>query len=154
VIRLVVPPGAFEEYPRDAWPRVAERWTRNEFRTVVDGFCPNCHGSITSTLERSPEGVLDVYPFGVRYDCDRCDTSMFANAEAHVLFHPAVVAFHHGRGVDVTETAIWELDWAVTPVAEAVAEDPLRVEVPVAVDGDELRLTLDADAAVVAERRP
>ncbi|WP_135820436.1 winged helix-turn-helix domain-containing protein [Halostella litorea] len=153
VIRLEVPPGAFEEYPREEWPRVAERWTRNEFRSVVDGFCPNCHGPITSTLRRDPEDVLDVYPFGVHYACDRCDTSMFANVEAHVLFRPAVVAFHHERGIDVTETALWDLDWAVTPRAEAVSTDPLRVEVPVAVDGDELRVTVDADAAVVAERR-
>lgn len=153
VIRLEVPPGAFEEFPREEWPHVAERWTRNEFRTVVDGFCPNCHGSVTSTLERSPEDVLDAYPFGVRYACDRCDTSMFANVEANVLFHPAVVAFHHERGVDPTETPIWELDWAVTPGAEAVSEEPLRVEIPVGVDGDRLRLTLDEDATVVETRR-
>ncbi|WP_121821749.1 DUF7351 domain-containing protein [Halostella salina] len=153
VIRLGVPPGAFEEYPRPEWPRVAERWTRREFGRFVDGFCPNCHGPTTSTLERSPEGVLDTYPFGVRYVCDRCGTGMFANVEAHVLFRPAVVAFHYERGIDVTETPIWELDWAVTPRAEAVAEDPLRVEVPVTVDGDRLRLTLDADATVVETRR-
>lgn len=153
VIRLGVPPGAFEEYPRSEWPRVAERWTRREFETFVDGFCPTCHGPATSTLERSAEEVLDTYPFGVRYACDRCDTSMFANVEAHVLFHPAVVTFHYDRGVDVTETAIWDLDWAVTPGAQAVVEDPLRVEVPVTVDGDCLRLTLDEDASVVETSR-
>jgi hypothetical protein len=49
--------------------------------------------------------------------------------------------------------SIWELEWAVQPTATVDAGDPVRVEVPIELDGDRLVLVLDGDAAVVEERR-
>lgn len=152
VISLTIPPGAFEDYPREAWPVVAERWTRRQFETMQQGFCTVCHGPTTSHLETDPEALYDVFEVGVRYVCERCGEDMFANVEASLVFHPAVVAFHHERGVDIGTTPIWELDWAVRSSAEIVAEDPLRVEVSVECDGDVLVLTLDDRGDVVDER--
>ncbi|WP_436930014.1 winged helix-turn-helix domain-containing protein [Halosimplex halobium] len=153
VISLTVPPGAFEDHPREEWPVVAERWTRRTFERYQRGFCGVCHGPVDPHLELDPPDVHDVYDAGVRYACRRCGDDMFANVEATVLSHPAVVAFYYERGIDVAETPIWAFDWAVQPTASVVAEDPPRVEVPVEHEGDRLVLTLDEAADVVAERR-
>ena len=152
VISLPVPPGAFEAYPREEWPVVAERWTRREVETMQRGFCPVCHGPSTTRVVTEPERLHDAFDVGVRYGCERCGEELASNVEASVVPHPSVVAFYHERGVDVTTTPVWELDWAVRPVAEVAATDPLRVTVPVECDGDRLVLTLDESAAVVEER--
>jgi len=153
VIGLSVPPGVFEDYPREEWPLVAERWTRRTFETFLRGFCSVCHGPVTRTLELGVDEIHDVFDAGAQYTCERCGGDMNANVEASVISHPAVVAFYHDHGIDVSETPIWEFDWAVQPSATVVSEDPPRVEVPVEHDGDRLFLTLDEDAEVVDERR-
>jgi len=153
VISLSVPPGAFEDYPREEWPLVAERWTRRTFEIFLRGFCGVCHGPVTPTLQLDPDEIHDVFDAGARYTCERCGEDMNANVEASVISHPAVVAFYHDHGIDVSETPIWEFEWAVQPSATVVSEDPPRVEVPIEHDGDRLVLTLDADAEVVDERR-
>ena len=153
VISLHVPPGALEGYPREEWPVVAERWTRRTFENYQRGFCGVCSGRVTPHLERDPPEEGGVFAVGAYYVCQRCGDDMFANVASTVVSHPAVVAFYHEHGVDVSETPIWSFDWAVQPTASVVAEDPLRVEVAIEEDGDRLVLTLDADAEVVDERR-
>lgn len=153
IISLAIPPGAFEQYERAEWPIVAEQWTRRKFETMRNGFCLVCDGPTGRRLETDPEGLQDEFDVGVRYTCERCGEELFSNAEASVIGHPAVTAFHYQRGVDLTETPMWDLDWAVRPTAEVVSTEPLRVAVPVEHDGDRLLLTLDERATVVEERR-
>lgn len=153
IISLAIPPGALEDYPREEWPRVAEQWTRRKFETMHNGFCILCDGPTTRSLERDIDDVIDAFDVGVRYTCDRCGEEMCANAEASVIQYPAVIAFHHRRGIDLTDTPVWDLDWAVRPTAEVVDTDPLRVEIAIEYDGDVLVLTLDEGASVVEERR-
>ncbi|MFB6139518.1 MAG: winged helix-turn-helix domain-containing protein [Halosimplex sp.] len=153
VIGLPVPPGAFEDYPRSEWPAVAERWTRGAFESAERGFCRTCHGPVRSEVEVDPDGVFEPFDAAVRYICQRCGAEVRASAGASVLFAPAVVAFYHERGVDVSETPMWEFDWAVRPSASVVSEDPVRVEVAVEHEGARLVLTLDGKGDVVGERR-
>jgi hypothetical protein len=153
VLGLPVPPGAFEDYPRCEWPAVAERWTRVAFESAERGFCRTCHGPVRAQVELDPDGGFEPFEAAVRYVCQRCGTGVRASAGASVLFAPAVVAFYHDRGVDVSEMPMWEFDWAVRPSASVVSEDPTRVEVPVEHDGDRLVLTLDEGGDVVDERR-
>jgi len=153
LISFAIPPGAFEEYRREEWPFVAERWTRRQFETVQQGICTVCYGQTERRLDTDPGGLHDAFDIGVQYTCERCGEEMFANVEASVIRHPAVVAFCYERGVDVTDTPLWELDWAVQPNATLVSTDPLRVDVPIECAGDRLVLTLDEQAAVITERR-
>lgn len=152
VLSLRIPPGAFEDYPREEWPAVAERWTRRELETIRMGFCPICYGPMSSSVSLDPESVWEAYDARVAYTCERCDSSISANVEVSVIAHPAVVGFHHEHGIDVTTTPLWELDWAIQPAATVVSEDPIRVEVPVAIEGDRLVLVLDETGTVVDEQ--
>jgi hypothetical protein len=64
-----------------------------------------------------------------------------------------VVGFLYKHGVDVRETPIWDLDWLVDEHARVVGKEPLRVEVVVTADDEELVLTLDESLAVLDHRR-
>jgi len=152
VISLAVPPGTFEHYPRTEWPRIAEQWTRQEFETADRGFCPVCHGPIESRIEIDPDEIYDVFEAGISYACQRCGEIQYANVAACLLWHPAVIAFYHERGVDVKHTPVWEFEWAVRPSAEVRSEDPLRVAVPVEHADDRLVLVVDENAEVVEQR--
>jgi DNA-binding transcriptional ArsR family regulator len=153
VISLHMPAGAFEAYPREKWPLVAERWTRLEFETARAGFCPTCRGPVDYRVVLEDTELHDVFEAAVEYSCRRCSLSMSANPASSVVPHPAVVGFHHEHGIDIEETPVWELEWPVRPTGEVVSESPVRVEVPIELGGDRLVLVLDGDAAVVEERR-
>jgi len=153
LISLSMPPGALEAYPQEKWPKVAERWTRTQFEMAMAGFCPTCRGPIEERVTLEPESLSELFEAGVVYACERCSLELSANAASGVLTHPAVVGFHHEHGIDVDRTAIWELEWPVSPTADVVSEDPIRVEIPIELDGDRLVLVIDGSATVVEERR-
>jgi len=153
VISMNILPGALEPYPREEWPLVAERWTRQELGMVRSGFCPTCRGPVDRRMEVDESELVDVFEAVVVYSCRRCNMEMTANAATSVVPHPAVVGFHHDHGIDVEETPLWELEWAVQPTGEVVSGDPVRVEIPVELDGDRLVLVLGGDATVVEARR-
>lgn len=153
VISLEIPPGAFEEYPREDWPEVAERWTRQELQMVTEGFCPICHGPTTGRIERNRGQIYDDFVASVHFTCERCGNETHGNAEICVLPHPAVIALYHDHGRDLRSIPIWRLDWTVRPCATVVAESPLRIEIPIELDAERLVVTVNESAEVVDERR-
>ena len=61
--------------------------------------------------------------------------------------HPAVVAVHHEHAINVRSRPFWTLGFC-TPGAETVRDiDPLRVQVSVAIDDADERLSLTLDRA-------
>jgi hypothetical protein len=73
-----------------------------------------------------------------------------------VAYHPASIAFHWERGVDITTTGIWkcwehlrEDRWR----AQRRSTDPEEYEVELRHDAHALRLVLDADAEVTRTER-
>lgn len=143
-----------------------DRWQRHDFWLSVDGLCPGCGGRITKTLIRDARDMelhVDIDPtefpqfdLGMKYQCTQCDGWDFGSPGNHLLAHPAVVAFHHDHGIDLTTVPYWELDWVVgTQQTTVLAEDPLRVQVTIPLDDEELRVTLDETFAVTdVERTP
>jgi len=152
LINLPVPAGTFEEYPREEWPLVAEKWARLTLESAAGGFCPVCNGPTTKTVDTDSERMA-TFDAVVDYDCRRCNWSIASNVESNLLTETAVLAFYHDHGIDPRETPIWDLKAAVTPTATVVSTDPLRVEVPFEIDGDRLVVTVDGTATVVDTRR-
>lgn len=160
------PPGALAGRTGHEVLAAFERWMRCAFHLSVDGICSTCRGRTTGTLVRDPEDVQIKVPvdptdfpsfdLGIKYQCERCDVWDFGSAGEHILDHPAVVGFHRDHGVDPNTVPYWELDWVVTNErTTVVAEDPLRVQVTVPLDTEELRVTLDETFAVRdVERAP
>lgn len=68
---------------------------------------------------------------------------MRAIVGAVVLDHPAVVTFLFDHGIDLRETPIWKLDWVLDPTTTVEREEPLQLTASFALEGAELRMTLD-----------
>jgi hypothetical protein len=135
--------------------------------TLFDGLCPACSGPVDGWLE----GCSDHAPTGVcedcgtravawvRFQCRVCKNFATTTPKALALYHPAVVAFYHDHGVsmrvhaDDFESVKRVYQFMHDHDIELVAEDPPRVAVTAALDGDEVRLTFDEGASVVDVRR-
>ncbi len=135
-----------------------------QMRTMFEGLCNACSGAVDATLEYCPEHESEGRctscgrPFvaWARFRCRVCKAAHYTTPTMLALFHPAVIAFYDEHGVSTQ----WHADdvESVTRVQDlvtdhhemaVVAEDPLRVEVTVALDGTDRRLTFDETASVI-----
>jgi DNA-binding transcriptional ArsR family regulator len=144
-----------------------DRWQHHDFALSRHGVSPMCGGRTTGTVVRDPEDVFPdfrgieptdfmQFDLGMKYQCEQCDTWDYGTPGKHLLTHPAVVGFHLDHGIGLETVPHWELDWVVTNERTTVlAEDPLRVQVTIPLDDEELRVTLDETfAARDIERTP
>lgn len=154
-----IPAGIFEGVAPEDAPAVVDRWLKRIHSTADYGFCHNCDGSLTVTVvvegdEKAPDGLgEDGVEAAVCYECDRCGFDWYSSFPFVATLHPAVVGFHHERGIDVRTTPFWELDWIEMDAAAVETRDPLRVEVSVTLDDETRVFAFDADLNVVEERR-
>jgi predicted RNA-binding Zn-ribbon protein involved in translation (DUF1610 family) len=157
-----VPAGVVEGRPSSVATAV-DLWTRRKQVSAGYGFCHYCDGPVERAAclpgdPAAPEWFdervdADWAAALVVYECDRCGEWWHAIPSIAVQSHPAVMGFHYEHGYDLRETPAWELPWMDHGLAAVVGEDPLRIEVPVELDGERLVLTLDRDATAVDTRR-
>jgi len=111
---------------------------------VAAGLCPVCDGRVNPELRRTDREHV---PFTYAGTCEACGVPMEVPPVMLAARHPAVVAFLHERGVDVSEQSLWELPiWDAETAA--TSEDPLRVRVTVEAAGDECAVVAGPDADV------
>ncbi|WP_435179660.1 winged helix-turn-helix domain-containing protein [Halorussus sp. AFM4] len=148
------PPTAVENWGDDELLRAFDQWSRHNIMLFNRGVCKWCAGPMPGEFRRVDSDTLtgeDESAVFVARSCENCRGFMFTTPGENVLYHPAVVSFFHARGVDVTDRPLWELAFvSATDPVTVRSEDPWRVEVTVACDGDELRVVLDEDVAVTA----
>ena len=149
-----VPPGVFEDRPREDAPALFDRWLRTRVAGVADGFCMACQGPVETRIAPARDDgsrsarfaeAADVH---VEYECQRCGEMVLATVPEAVVHDPAIVTFYHEHGLDVRSLPSWQLPW-LTESPEVVSEDPMRVVVTIALDDDALSLTVDEDLDVV-----
>lgn len=154
-----VPPGVLDGWPREEVPAVVDRWLKQLTQGTEYGFCRNCDGHLERTVYAASD---DDAPAWVReedldaivgFECHRCGANWHSIVEVTILTHPAVAAFHYEHGVDLRTTPYWDLDWLDPSLATVASEDPLRIEVPIALDDETRVFVFDADLDVVDERR-
>lgn len=145
-----LPPGtAAERTPEDLLALTSLEMRRNaEF--VVEGVCATCYGSLETELTDA-DGMEGVDRLFVA-DCGQCGQRFGGPPALLALSHPAVVAFHADRGIDFSERPYWTVPFPDYDVTVA-SKSPLRVEVEMALDGDEFRVTMDENAGVVETER-
>lgn len=141
----------------DALLQSVERQSAVVARQVRDGTCPECGGALATEVRRIDESPLpDADPFLVASTCETCLRGYNSPLTYSVVYHPASVAFHWDRGVDVTTRGVWRFNEHLYEgrwTAERVASDPDEYEVVLRHEDDAVRLSLDADATVVATER-
>lgn len=133
-------------------------------------ICPGCSGAMTTSVDVCEthdtssgtvcEACGNVSPVRVTWVCRVCKYRGSTSPAAAVALHPAVVAFYSDRGVDVGypvsefESARRLMDLVRGHEQDLLSTDPLRIEVTVRYDGDELRLLLDESLAAIEVDRP
>jgi len=150
------------QYPRDGLPpnavagRTLEeavalqtRRTQHYCELVREGICPTCFDDV----EREHR-VLDAPRAShvIVATCEGCGTVSGSPIGTYLLREPAVVAFYHDHGVDVTDAPLWELD---LPIVEPTvrSEEPLRLSLSVDRDGERLTLVVDEYANLLDSDR-
>lgn len=142
-----MPPGVFTDRPAASLPDVMHDWIRLDVVRAGAGLCPVCLGATTATLDGAE--------LVARFVCGRCGMHATTGVASVVLDHPAVVAFHYDRGVDLRRDHLWGLTWLFDREAiEVVETDPLSIAVTVSLDGDERRCLVDEDLGVSVDSHP
>ena len=153
VARPTAPPVLAASHDDERLPAVFSRRTLATIREMNAGFCHLCGGRVTRALDAAVADIEGNEPVAITYTCEACGRAVTAGVGAVLLTHPAVVAFLHDNGVDLGETPLWELLWAIDPPIRVVCEEPLELEVTVPADGEAFVATLDESLAVQSYSR-
>lgn len=140
--------------------QVGELTMRAALDLAVAGVCPVCNGATERTLSRDGSEIpvlsLSIDPerdgfVRAWYVCSRCSAWLTRSPGDSVVDHPEVVALYDDHGIDIRSCQRWELPWTVDhSVLDVISEDPFRVRLTVALEGDERVLTLDEAFEVVS----
>lgn len=128
-----------------------------DYRQIRRGLCPECGARLTAEVVALPESPLpEADSFLVTSRCEECLRTYNSPLTYSVASHPASVAFHWDRGIDVTAKGIWEFHEYVHDgrwTSEQVASEPAEYEVVLRHGDDAVRLSLDSTATVLRTAR-
>lgn len=146
-----VRPSAFDSAdPESVADAFRRRFWVDNF-AMSQGFCPYCGGDVDAEItyrhnRAVPEDVQGDDP-AIIFTCGVCHWFIGTTIDFPGYLHPAVVSFCHERGLDIREHNPLELPLKVAQY-DVHSEDPWRVAVTYAYEGDEITLTFDDDLTV------
>lgn len=121
------------------------------------GLCPECGARLEEgdrSVQRAELAGADL--FVVSDQCGSCLRRYNAPMAYRIAYHPASIAFHWDRGIDVTSKSIWAFHEHVLEgrwESRRTSTDPDEYEVRYHHDTDTLRVTLDEHAKVTHTER-
>lgn len=153
--RFSFPAGSVDQFDREDLPAAFARWLRVYVQQSTTGFCPVCAGRVAGELRRVPGGTADdPKPSRVAFACQRCGRVAQFSGPTLVTYHPAVESFFFEHDLELLEghaSRAWsELDEFDT---EILSEDPPRIEVRFAHDGERVTAEVTSNADVENVRR-
>lgn len=152
----LTPPGVLGGDRGTVLARVAE-YNRHVRLAFARGVCPYCGGDVDAAFQDPADTGYprsDLRAALVRRGCGHCGNKDNLTVGELVLRDAGLHAFCHERGLDVTTTPIWDLEFAATDRHTTVrSRTPWRVAVVVERDGDRLELVVDESADVVERTR-
>lgn len=157
-VYTLVPPGllAGDPSPETLLDR-ADAYLRRKYTTFARGTCPMC-ASGTPTTVVAPEEInwpgADRLTALFRRRCDHCGNLNYALLGTELLTDPGLVAFCRETGLDVTDTRLWALPFALTDRHTTVdREEPWTATLSLTRDGARLDLQVDDDLRIVERAR-
>ncbi len=142
------PPGGIEDRTPAELTQAFDDWLMTIFRLVSNGVCNNCVGKTSGRLTDDVPNVATDRPVSIVFVCERCASSATISVNSYLIYHPAVVAFHHDHGIDVSDVHTWTLEFVLDENLEIVSTDPWRVRSTLELDGDRLELLVEEDCSV------
>ncbi|SFL49442.1 hypothetical protein SAMN04487950_3973 [Halogranum rubrum] len=159
VLRLSFPPSGYRGRDEADLAAAFDAHHRHRIEAFGDGVCPECGGVVTARLrpvepvESDDEASTDEdhVPIQAAFDCETCGSSLRCPVSLTVLSHPAVVAFYHDHGVDITSRPLWNVgsEWR----ERRISRDPWCLGIRTRLDDEELHLYVARDGRVVDARR-
>lgn len=148
VLSLPAGPGRTGERPPEEALSSLEGHHRVRIPALREGTCPECGGDVEYDFDATTD---DEGPVRVSPRCGRCGYGVATPVAAALRDHPDVVSFYRDHGVDLRERPLWRVgtEWR----ERLLAEDPPRIAVTSAIEGDRLELLLDEDLTVEETRR-
>lgn len=157
------PPSGLRERSAKEVSLAAYEWNLHRFESLMGGVCPQCAGTTTIQTEVCPDHDVESGDrcqtcqrrHGYVFDaiCRTCKYSHRGPFKVAVLSHQAVAAFFHNHDVTFNYASFNAFLMTQGFRETLVSEDPLRIEVSVPVDGDELHLVVDDGLNVLETSR-
>jgi len=162
-------PGGIADRDPAAVVSAFDRRTRLIWSCVLDGICPFCAGrvdrefatrpvekgtciGVIEQLDRYDEYFARDHPVIVSVDCSRCSFYSFIPTGVVLLTRPKVTGTLHDAGLDVRDTALWDLGFVVDADAITLqSTDPVRVEVAIPDVDEPSGAVVDESFAVTIE---
>lgn len=154
VAALPIPPTVVAERDLDDLLDVVDATARSQFEFSRTLVCPECWGAMTVEMESPDEPDTETVSapmIPLQYRCAICSHNATFPLRYLLADLPAVVAFHHEHGIDITRVNFMELDDRLR-VADTTFEDG-SARVVFAFDDDVLVVTVDETTAVVSTVR-
>ncbi|WP_276257420.1 DUF7351 domain-containing protein [Haloglomus litoreum] len=157
VAGLPVTPAQTRDRDAEAVIRSVRRKSIRDYRQIRNGVCPTCSGWLAADVVDGSDGPLpEADSFLVTSECRECLRQYNAPLTYSVAYHPASVAFHWDRGIDVTTVPAWEFGERLREgqwTSERRSSGPGTYEVTLRAGDDALRFRLDDTAAVTRTER-
>jgi len=152
-----ITPAQVKTHDDDALIRSVKRQSVEVAKQLRIGICPECGAHLSAGIIEVPGNPLpDADSFLVTSACEECLREYNSPLTYSVVHHPASIAFHWDRGVDVSSQGIWEFnehlykgDWT----SEQIESNPDEYEVVLRHESDAVRLVLDSTATVIRTER-
>lgn len=132
-------------------PEVFARFTLTQLQKTARGFCQLCSGPMQARIDVLPLET-DRQLVAV-YECTECVAISHTNVATTLLDHPAFISLLHDADIDYRSVPPWRLARLVDAEETVMKEDPLRVEVGITVDDDELVVVMDEHLDVLEYSR-
>ncbi|WP_266081330.1 winged helix-turn-helix domain-containing protein [Haladaptatus caseinilyticus] len=150
-IPLSVPPSVLDSHPDDAVVEQVAMLQHQWIALTRQGICAECYGHVDGSI--SYGGAREDH-YHYHGECRRCGFHHGVPVGLLVLGHPTVQSFYYERGIDIRTVPFWTLDFCEPGSETMLSSDPLRLQIDVAHDGDELHVTLDRDGTIVSTDHP
>jgi len=152
-------PAGFHNRTLEEAIRAMVTWTIHRQTMAVQGVCPDCTGPTETSLiycedhENEGDQVCDSCRtvFGVRFltICEVCHLPWVTPSERRVLVDPTVIAFYRDHGYEPRDLHWPPVSTETVVDQTVVSEDPIRIRVTIALDGNHLEVVLDETGAVI-----
>lgn len=152
-----MPPSLIEADEAALLSRI-DQYIRHRILAFSKGVCSICANRLSTRFLSSEElsapgsDQLDLF---VHRSCDHCGAQQYMSVGLSLLYNSQLIAFFEERGLDVTMTPIWELEFAMTDrFIDIRSTEPWKVALTVQRDGDELQFVVNDDLSVIEQSSP
>jgi hypothetical protein len=154
---VAMPPSAVDDVETGTLLTRVDQYSRHELLASSKGVCHVCVNELDTEIRpasdthwESTEGI-DIF---VSSNCEHCGYHHDMSVGVALLYEPELISFCSDHGVNILETPIWELEFAMTDDrVTVVSTDPWRIAFRHTIDGDSLELVVDEDLAVLEKTR-